>query len=144
MSRQLTETLRALLVERKKETLKNGWGEVPPWVFTNETGGMLDGDNLRHRVHRGILKKIGLRQVCLHDLRHSYASLLIQNGESLAYVKEQLGHHSIQITVDTSGHLVPGEIEPLLIVSMTRKKSRKTQPSATNGADSVLDSRVSA
>jgi len=33
---------------------------------------------------------------------------LIQNGESLAYVKEQLGHHSIQITVDTYGHLVPG------------------------------------
>src|SRR5262249_22757893 len=33
MSRQLTETLKALLVERKKETLKKGWGEVPEWVF---------------------------------------------------------------------------------------------------------------
>jgi hypothetical protein len=40
--------------------------------------------------------------------RNSYASLLIQQGESLAYVKEQLGHHSIKITVDTYGHLVPG------------------------------------
>jgi len=37
-----------------------------------------------------------------------FASLLIQNGESLAYVKEQMGHHSITITVDTYGHLVPG------------------------------------
>jgi len=69
---------------------------------------MLDGDNIRHRAHRGILKKTGLRYVRLHDLRHTFASLLIQNGESLAYVKEQLGHHSIQITVDTYGHLVPG------------------------------------
>ncbi|MDA2931126.1 hypothetical protein MYX84_14470 [Acidobacteria bacterium AH-259-O06] len=31
-----------------------------------------------------------------------------QNGESLAYVKEQLGHSSISMTVDTYGHLVPG------------------------------------
>jgi len=31
-----------------------------------------------------------------------------QQGESLAYVKEQMGHHSIQLTVDTYGHLVPG------------------------------------
>jgi integrase len=41
-------------------------------------------------------------------LRHTFASLLIQNKESLAYVKEQMGHHSIQLTVDTYGHLVPG------------------------------------
>ena len=44
----------------------------------------------------------------IHDLRHTYASLLIQQGESLVYIKEQLGHHSIQVTVDTYGHLVPG------------------------------------
>jgi len=37
-----------------------------------------------------------------------YASQLIQNGENLAYVRGQLGHASIKITVDTSGHLVPG------------------------------------
>ena len=35
-------------------------------------------------------------------------SLLIPQRESLAYVKEQLGHHSIQITVDLYGHLIPG------------------------------------
>ena len=38
----------------------------------------------------------------------SVASLLTQNGESLAYVKEQLGHYSIKLTVDTYGHLIPG------------------------------------
>jgi hypothetical protein len=41
-------------------------------------------------------------------LRHTFASLLLQQGESIVYVKEQLGHASIQITVDTYGHLIPG------------------------------------
>jgi integrase len=35
------------------------------------------------------------------------ASLLIQAGESLAYVRDQLGHHSIKVTVDIYGHLAP-------------------------------------
>ena len=34
--------------------------------------------------------------------------MLIQDGASLTYVKEQMGHSSIQITVDTYGHLIPG------------------------------------
>jgi len=54
------------------------------------------------------LAKANLRYIRVHDLRHTFASLLIQNGESLAYVKEQMGYHSITITVDTYGHLVPG------------------------------------
>jgi integrase len=39
---------------------------------------------------------------------HTFASRLIQQGESLAYVRDQMGHHSIKITVDIYGHLVPG------------------------------------
>ena len=40
--------------------------------------------------------------------RHTFASLLLQNGESPQYVKEQMGHSSIKVTVDVYGHLVPG------------------------------------
>jgi len=43
----------------------------------------------------------------LNDIRHTFASLLLSNGESPVYVKEQLGHSSIQITVDIYGHLIP-------------------------------------
>jgi integrase len=68
---------------------------------------MLDASNIR-KVFDGCLTHAGLRKIRFHDLRHSFASWLIANGESLAYVKDQLGHHSIQITVDTYGHLVPG------------------------------------
>src|SRR5262249_55513004 len=48
------------------------------------------------------------RKIRFHDLRHTFASLLLQQGESPQYVKEQMGHHSIQITVDIYGHLIPG------------------------------------
>ena len=62
-------------------------------------------------------------------MRHTFASLLLQQGESLHYVKDQLGHASIQTTVDVYGHLAPGsnrnavnqldddETPPLRIVS---------------------------
>ena len=49
-----------------------------------------------------------MRRIRFHDLRHTFASLLLQNGEGLPYVKEQMGHSSIQVTVDIYGHLVPG------------------------------------
>ena len=108
LSRQLAETLKALLVERKREALAKGWGEIPERVFVNEAGGTIDEGNLRRRVFYKALARAGLHRIRIHDLRHTFASLLIQNGESLAYVKEQMGHSSIQITVDTYGHLVPG------------------------------------
>ncbi|MBI3770369.1 MAG: tyrosine-type recombinase/integrase [Deltaproteobacteria bacterium] len=55
-----------------------------------------------------MLQRAGLRHVPIKALRHTLASLLIAQGESLAYVRDQLGHHSIQITTEHYGHLVPG------------------------------------
>jgi integrase len=80
---------------------------LPPWVFANSDGGHLDADNVRHRVFYRLLERAKLRQIRFHDLRHTFASLLIQNGEPLTYIKEQMGHSSIQVTVDVYGHLVP-------------------------------------
>jgi hypothetical protein len=51
---------------------------------------------------------MGLRNIRINDLCHTDASLLINLGESQACIEDQLGHHSIQITVDTYGHLIPG------------------------------------
>ena len=65
-------------------------------------GTALEERNVRH-VFTRMLEKAGLRHIRIHDLRHTFASLLLQQGESIVYVKEQLGHASIQITVDTYG-----------------------------------------
>jgi integrase len=70
-------------------------------------GTQIDPSNLR-KVFNRLLTDAGLRRVRFHDLRHTFASLLLQNGESPVYVKEQCGHSSIQVTVDIYGHLVPG------------------------------------
>jgi integrase len=108
MSRELAQTLRDLLTERQIEAAASRWTETPPWVFCSETGGLLHPHNLRDRVFYGLLTKAKLRKVRFHDLRHTFASLLLQQGESPVYVKEQMGHSSIQVTVDLYGHLIPG------------------------------------
>jgi integrase len=123
MSLQLTNTLDELLAKRKVEALKREMEKpseerrkheevlaevMESWIFTTPIGTQLDPNNLRKHVFYRCLDFAELRRLRFHDLRHTFASLLIQQGESLAYVKDQLGHHSIQITVDTYGHLVPG------------------------------------
>ena len=107
MSLRLTQTLKRLRTARKRAALKSGEA-MSPLVFLTPTGQRVDGDNLRDRVFYRLLEKAELRRIRIHDLRHTYASLLIQQGESLAYVQPQLGHSSIQVTVDVYGHLIPG------------------------------------
>jgi hypothetical protein len=82
--------------------------DLNPWVFANTAGLPHDAMNLLHRWWGPLLEAAGMRRARFHDLRHTFASLLIQAGESLAYVRDQLGHSSIKITVDLYGHLVPG------------------------------------
>ena len=103
MSLQLTETLKNLKIMREN-TMKNN----PDWVFINKVGKPISGDNWRKRVFKKALKKAKIRSIRIHDVRHNYASLLLQAGESMLYVRDQLGHSSIRITVDTYEHLVPG------------------------------------
>jgi integrase len=110
VSDALLAALLELRRQRKESLLAQGKNELPAtaWIFENEEGGFQDMKNLKKRHFHKCLEKAGLRRIRFHDLRHTFASLLIQNGESLTYVKEQLGHSSIKITVDVYGHLVPG------------------------------------
>jgi len=107
MSRQLTECLSKLKIKRKEEYLAKG-ESVPEWIFISEIGTPLIEGHWRERIFKKILEKAKIRQIRIHDIRHTYASQLIQDNRSLAYIKDQLGHHSIQVTVDIYGHLVPG------------------------------------
>ncbi|MBZ5498743.1 MAG: site-specific integrase [Acidobacteriia bacterium] len=108
MSDDLAEELAAYRRRRLEAAMRDGRNELPEWVFASSQGTALDVHSVSKREYPKCLAKAKLRRIRFHDLRHTYASLLIQNGESLAYVKEQLGHSSINLTVDVYGHLVPG------------------------------------
>ncbi|MDH3442636.1 MAG: site-specific integrase [Deltaproteobacteria bacterium] len=122
MSGQLKDVLQDILSRKRAEALRNEMEKpaserrdtatvvneaMDDWLFKTPAGTQLDPSNLR-KVFSKLLTDAKLRRIRFHDLRHSFASLLIGHGESLPYVRDQLGHHSIQITVDTYGHLVPG------------------------------------
>lgn len=105
MSNQLAETLRKHHVSSKAEGLAMGKGGALETIF--KRGGKQMEQHYIRRVFIRILGKAGLREIRLHDIRHTYASLLLTDGVTPVYVKEQLGHSSIQMTVDIYGHLIP-------------------------------------
>ena len=88
-------------------------------------------------------KKIvpGLRRIRLHDLRHTFGSLLIQAGAHLAYVRDQMGHSSIKITVDTYGHLMAGA--DIAWIDKLDEKT-KSQQSATQAQPKTGECKVKA
>jgi integrase len=109
MSRELRRVLIELRDKRLLESFLKGKNDISDeLVFLSPDGTILDPDNLYHRYFQPVLTKAGLRKIRLHDLRHTFGSLLIQSGASIVYVKEQMGHSSIQVTVDIYGHLIPG------------------------------------
>jgi integrase len=65
---------------------------------------------IRREFHR-TLSRADLPAIRLHDMRHTYASLLIHQGESPKFIQAQLGHSSIETTFDLYGHLFPEAYE---------------------------------
>jgi integrase len=122
MSDQLAEVLKSLLTQRKREALETGKPLVEA-VFHKDRKPM--EQNFARTVFKRVLAKAGIREIRVHDTRHTFASILLSDGASPVYVKEQLGHTSIQMTVDIYGHLIP---------SSNRESVNRldTQPSATS------------
>jgi integrase len=56
-----------------------------------------------------VAKLANIKQIRVHDLRHSHASMLIQQGYSALLVSERLGHENIETTLNTYSHLYPNE-----------------------------------
>ena len=81
----------------------------PEYIFKNNKGGFIDLNNWRHRVFKKALEKAEIRTIRIHDLRHTYASLRINKGDNIADVSNQLGHHSVKLTLDVYHHWIPGD-----------------------------------
>ncbi|MFJ2816846.1 tyrosine-type recombinase/integrase [Streptomyces sp. NPDC087294] len=73
-------------------------------VFTTPTGGPLEPANLTRSFSR-LLNRAGLRRIRFHDLRHSTATLLLEQGVDLVVIKELLGHAHIGVTASVYAHV---------------------------------------
>ena len=74
------------------------------WVFPSPTGGPMSPDSVLHTLHR-VLKRARLPRIRFHDLRHTFATMALQNGVDVKTVSSMLGHYSAGITLDTYAHI---------------------------------------
>jgi integrase len=89
---------------KSQETDETGTKKpMPEWVFPNGEGNPHNMTNVRNRIFYRALQKAGLHRRPLHATRHTFATLMLNQGESPVYVKDQCGHSSIKITVDVYG-----------------------------------------
>lgn len=107
MSPMLADALKQLRTIRKNQTLKNGWRQVPEYIYITEKGTVYHPGNLTRRVHNKITEQSGLRRIRLHDFRHTYATLRLSKGDPIQNVSKALGHSSIRITIDTYMMYIP-------------------------------------
>jgi integrase len=75
-------------------------------VFTSAVGSPLDSRNVTRALH-AVLRQADLPRQQFHDLRHAYATLMLEDGEDLALVSRSLGHSKLSTTADTYGHVTP-------------------------------------
>jgi hypothetical protein len=76
MSDELRAALSILFVQREKDTVRRGWGDVPEWVFVNLEGNQLDESRVGKRFARA-MRAAGLSGHRVYDLRHGFATLLL-------------------------------------------------------------------
>ena len=75
-------------------------------VFSTKSGQPINHNNLVNRYFYPALKIAGLNKIRFHDLRHTYASLLIEQGENIKYIQTQLGHANPTVTLNVYAHLM--------------------------------------
>ncbi|MBI3455457.1 MAG: site-specific integrase [Candidatus Rokubacteria bacterium] len=107
MSQQLCRVLQGHVSLKQAEAIVAGQ-KPSAWLFSGPEGQPITPGAFWQNTWKPLLRRAELRHRGPHTLRHTFASLLIAQGESLAYIRDQLGHHSIKMTVDIYGHLVPG------------------------------------
>ena len=93
------------------------------WVFPSPTGGPMSPDSVLHMLHR-VLKRAGLPKVRFHDLRHTFATLALQNGVDIKTVSGMLGHFSAGFTLDTYAH----------VTTSAKREAAKTMGNILSGA----------
>lgn len=76
-----------------------------PYMFPSPVTGTMYHPDAAGRIHRKLLKEAGIEPVRFHDLRHTFATLALQNGVDIKTLSGMLGHYSSGFTLDTYTHI---------------------------------------
>lgn len=74
------------------------------YVFPSPNGGPISPDSVNNMLKR-VLERAGIPKVRFHDLRHTFATVALQNGVDIKTVSGMLGHFSAGFTLDTYAHV---------------------------------------
>jgi integrase len=97
-------------VEVERQAMADRWQESPYLFVAATTGGPLN-PGILYAAFRAVAKRAGITGFCLHDLRHTTATLLDEAGYSVAAAAAYLGHAHAGITLATYTHLFKGAID---------------------------------
>jgi integrase len=99
LSAEAARILRAQMIARPPSELG--------LLFPTPGGSVWRKDNFMARIFRPAVRRSNLQPLRFHDLRHTYAALMVAAGAHPKLLQAQLGHTSINVTLNTYGHLFP-------------------------------------
>ncbi len=101
----VTKLLRKQKSQQAQDQLLAGpaWNNPDNLIFTNQTGGHLTHVTI-YKHFKKTVRNLGLDHIRFHDLRHSYAVAMIENGEDIKTLQENLGHATASFTMDIYAH----------------------------------------
>lgn len=105
MSDELRDVLLFHRSNQREADVRNG---IRSSLVFHSSGKLLSQNTIR-KIWERALTKAGIGHRRLHDIRHTFASLLLSRGAPLPYVSAMLGHSSQQITLTRYSHYMPTE-----------------------------------
>jgi len=130
------------------------------FVFIRPDGSPIN-PNAVTLAFRRIIKRAGLKNIRIHDLRHTHATLMLKAGIHPKVVSERLGHANIGITLDIYSHVLPGlqeaaaekfdrifevdeteNSEPSVIKMLSKEEELRSRPCGSRTHDNLIKSQV--
>ncbi|MBA3825335.1 MAG: site-specific integrase [Ktedonobacterales bacterium] len=94
-------------INKARLEIGDAWDTTHDLVFPGKRGKMYTFKNFNTTQLHPLLKNIGLPLIRFHDLRHTFATLLIGKGVNIKVVSEMLGHSNVSVTLRIYAHVLP-------------------------------------